>query len=383
MGGIIMSNPFEYGTTVTGDSFCNRRQELADLVRAMENSERLFLYSERRLGKTSLVFNVLRNLDPDRYLVAYIDLWATDGEISFATATAKGITQAMGKTADRILEVAKHLFSRFTPSVSLDDEGKPKVSFGVSTGAQAEQDIEEVLSAPARIAADTKRKVVLVFDEVQRIFEYESDHVERLLRSIIQQQNNVGYIFLGSRKHLIQEMFLNHSRPLYRSAGHYPIGSINVEHWRPFIRSKFEQADKRIKDKLIDRICELTEGHPFYTQHLCHALWERCEPGQEVTDESIKQGLQTLLARESYAYTSLWESLAINQRKLLKGLALEGSNTMPFSAAFAHKYGLGSSSNVQRAANSLIKRDLIDREDRSFTVIDRFFRIWIREREDN
>jgi hypothetical protein len=93
----------------------------------MENSERLFLYSERRLGKTSLVFNVLRNLDPDRYLVAYIDLWATDGDASFATSTAKGIAQAMGKTADRILEVAKQLFSRLTPSVSLDDEGKPKV----------------------------------------------------------------------------------------------------------------------------------------------------------------------------------------------------------------------------------------------------------------
>jgi uncharacterized protein len=378
-----MSNPFEYGITVTGASFCNRRQELADLTRAMENSERIFLYSERRLGKTSLVLHVLRNLDRDRFIVVYVDLWATDGETSFATATAKAITQATGMTAERLLEIAKRLFSRLSPSVTLDAEGKPKVAFGVGTAVQPQQDIEEVLAAPAKLAAETGLKFVMVFDEVQRILEYEDDHVERLLRSVIQQQTNVGYIFLGSQKHLVQEMFLKQSRPLYRSAGHYPIAPINVEHWRPFIREKFEKADKRIDDQMIDQICQLTEGHPFYTQHLCHALWERCEPGHQVTEAAIKHGLQTLLARESYAYTALWESLALNQRRLLKGLALERTSAAPFSSAFAMRYGLGTSSNVQRAATSLVKRDLIDREDRGFTVIDRFFRLWIREREES
>lgn len=83
-----MSNPFEYGVAVTGASFCNRVQELTDLARAMENSERLFLYSERRLGKTSLVLRVLKSLDREQFVAAYVDLWATDNELSFATATA-------------------------------------------------------------------------------------------------------------------------------------------------------------------------------------------------------------------------------------------------------------------------------------------------------
>ncbi len=54
-----MRNPFQYGGIVAGDSFCNRGQEKADLLRAMENGEKLFVYSERRLGKTSLVQAVL------------------------------------------------------------------------------------------------------------------------------------------------------------------------------------------------------------------------------------------------------------------------------------------------------------------------------------
>ena len=378
-----MSNPFEYGVAVTGASFCNRVQELADLKVAMENSERLFLYSERRLGKTSLVLRVLKNLDREQFVAAYVDLWATDNELSFATATAKGISQAMGTTADRVLETATKFFSRLAPSVALDDEGKPKVSFGLNQASEpATQDLTDVLRVPARIAEESNRKVVIVFDEIQRILEYENDHIERLLRSIIQQQNKVAYVFLGSRKHLIQEMFLNRSRPLYRSAGHYPLGPISEEHWLPFIREKFESEGKQISDLVIARICELTEGHPFYTQHLSHALWERCERGQEVTMDSIKQGVQILLARENYTYSALWESLAMNQRRLLRGLAVEGKHALPYSAAFAQKYGIGTSSSVQRAVTGLVRRDLVDREDRSLIISDRFFRIWIQERED-
>src|SRR6266566_2684023 len=50
-----MRNPFEYGGVVSGEAFCNRQKELADLRRAMENAEKLFVFSERRYGKTSLV----------------------------------------------------------------------------------------------------------------------------------------------------------------------------------------------------------------------------------------------------------------------------------------------------------------------------------------
>lgn len=57
-----MTNPFQFGGVVSGDAFCNREKEQADLLRAMENSEKMFVFSERRYGKTSLVRAVLRRL---------------------------------------------------------------------------------------------------------------------------------------------------------------------------------------------------------------------------------------------------------------------------------------------------------------------------------
>ena len=49
-----MKNPFEYGGVVSGSAFCNRQKEVTDLLQAIENNEKLFVFSERRYGKTSL-----------------------------------------------------------------------------------------------------------------------------------------------------------------------------------------------------------------------------------------------------------------------------------------------------------------------------------------
>ena len=170
---------------------------------------------------------------------------------------------------------------------------------------------------------------------------------------------------------------------MYRSAGHYPLGPIAEEHWIGFIRERFLAAGKPIDDDMVRIICRLTEGHPFYTQHLCHVLWERTEPATEVTADSVRAAVRVLLERESFAYATLWESLTGHQRRFLTGLALEPTGVKPFSSAFTRRYGLRSASNAQRASQSLVEKDLIDPENGSFVIIDRFLRLWIRDMQSD
>lgn len=370
-------NPFEYGGVVGANAFCNRAREKADLAAAIRSHEKLFVFSERRFGKTSLVQTVLAGLSKKSAICAYVDLWPTDNEATFVTAVAKAITQSMSSSVGRLLETGKSLFSNLAPSVTIDEEGKPAVTFGVSKHSRLVPALDEVLETPAKIAAKNDRDVVIVFDEFQQVLEYGSDRVEKKLRSVIQNHREVAYIFLGSRKHLIQKMFMDRSRPLYRAGGHYPLGPIATEHWVPFIRERFAAAGKKISAGLIDSVCEQTQGHPFYTQHLCHAVWELCEPGTAVSAELLKDALRLLLQRESYAYSTLWESLAMNQRKFLKGLASEVTPVKPFAGEFVRRSGLGSASNAQRAVDALLERDVIDRENGSFLITDRFFRLWV------
>ena len=148
-----MRNPFEYGGVVTGDAFCNRKSERADLARAIRNREKLFVFSERRFGKTSLVQAVLSNLPKRSTISAYVDLWPTDGEATFVAALAKAITHSMSSSVEKLLDTARKLFSNLAPSVTVNDQGKPEVSFGLAkhraVGGPA---LDEVLETPAKLA---------------------------------------------------------------------------------------------------------------------------------------------------------------------------------------------------------------------------------------
>ncbi len=374
-----MKNPFQYGHIVAEDSFCNRKKEIAELKRVIENSGRAFVYSERRFGKTSLVKLVLAKLSRRQYVTVYVDLWPTEGEQSFVTVFARAIAESASTTVEKALEAAKKLFSHLAPSITVDDDGKPLVTFGVGRESRLDAEMSEVFRAAHKISEGGNKKVVIVFDEFQQILEYKTDAVERKLRSIIQGQKNVSYIFLGSRKHVVQKMFLDRSRPLYRAAAHFPLGPIQEVDWLPFIRERFTMAKKWISDEQIHTVCQSADGHPFYTQQLCHVLWELCEPDKTVVDELISQAIDTLLARENHAYTILWESMTKNQQRFLKGLAAEFAKVKPFSSEFITKHKLGTPSSTQRVVQSLLDKDIVDHENGSFVILDRFFRLWIQK----
>jgi hypothetical protein len=88
--------------------------------------------------------------------------------------------------------------------------------------------------------------------------------------------------------------------------------------------------------------------------------------------------VSVLLGRESYAYTTLWESLTLNHRRFLRGLATASGDVQPFSADFLGHAGLQAASTAQRASEAILSRDVIERENGSFVITDRFFRLWIR-----
>jgi uncharacterized protein len=370
-------NPFSYGSVVSGDDFCNRTVELQDLARAMKSGERLFVYADRRMGKTSLVRKAAAALSRTGYITVYVDLWATDGEGAFTATYARAVAQALETKASKMLEAAKNFFSSLQPVLTLNSQGKPEVTFRMHV-ADDDHDLLEVLQAPQEIARKRKKHVVIIFDEFQRIADYANDKIERHLRSIIQHQKNVSYIFLGSRRSLIRKLFLTQERPLYRSAGHYPLSMIAPQHWIPFIEKKFRASGKRIAPEVSAELVRQTEGHPFYTQHLAHTLWDITEGGREATLELLQKALDTVLSREHYGYSNMWELLTLVQRRLLLALASpEYPGISMFSSEFVGKSGLKSASTIQRALAALADKDIIDQEGERYIILDRFLRLWL------
>ena len=372
-----MKNPFEFGGLVSEESFCNRKQELADLQVHMKNGTNLFLYGERRTGKTSLAKIALSRLPKKQYLTVYVDLWPTEDEISFSAVYAKALAEAFNSKLDDMLGWAKKSFPALAPTITINDQGQPVFSVGISAHKTQHATLKTVLDAPHTESIKKKLDVVVVFDEFQQILLYENDYVVRQLRSSIQEHRNVSYIFLGSRKHLIQAMLNDKKQPLYGSGAHYLLGPISTKHWIPFVTEKFSQTGKQISSDVIANICKQTGEHPFYTQHLCNLVWELVQDGGTATPTTPAQAVELLMERQRYVYETLWESTTHKQKKLLEGIAFEPAAQI-YSQEFINEYGLGRASTAQAALKKLLERDLVDHECDSYFITDRFFRLWIR-----
>ncbi len=373
-----MLNPFKYAGIVLENNFCNRKKEQEDIIKAIDNSDKLFIYSQRRMGKTSLIKQIINKLSKKDYLAIYIDVWPLVSESAFIKATAKAITESLNSNAQKMAQLAKRFFSQFAPTVSLDEEGKPSVSFGINKFKEEAKELENVLRIPEKYTEMKNKKVVIIFDEFQQVLEYGFDIIERKIRSILQTQNNMCYLFLGSRKTLIQKMFFDQSRPLYRSAGHYHLKTIGIQNWNVFIIKKFKKTNKEINNLNIEYLFEITGGHSYYMQLICNIIWDQCE--KKVTKSIIDKSIEILIDREHYTYSVLWNTLSFNQKNFLKGIAKSDYLIKPFSSEFIFENNLKTASNVQKVINYLINKDIIDLENENYIITDIIFKLWINSR---
>jgi len=216
-----------------------------------------------------------------------------------------------------------------------------------------------------------------MLDEFQEIIRIDPV-LPGVLRSVIQAQQHVAYLFLGSQQHLMTRVFTDRNQPLYRSARPLPLGPIAATDFAPFIRSRFESTQVWIEDATISRILEITAGHPHDTQELCHFTWEVANgAGTLATPSSVETALRHLVEAEDAHYTTLWDSLTRPQRAVVQALVREPGKGQ-YSEIYRRRHQLGSPGTVQKSLATLLERGAVEGSSlRGYSVPDVFFRAWI------
>jgi hypothetical protein len=373
-----MKNPFVYGETVSGTNFCNREREIGELVGDIKNGMNVIIFSPRRYGKTSLIKKVLTKVRKQGILTFYVDLYPAVSRQKFIEIYARAISEGLPGRASTILKKLKAYMPRIIPKVVMDDDSV-HFEFEFGTGINASPGIDDLLESAGRAARQHKKSAVVVFDEFQEIANFDDGEIERKMRSVFQGHRNVSYIFMGSKNHLMRDIFNNPNRPFYKSGRHFPLKKIEARALAGFARKRFKAGAIQLKKAERDEIINVSECHPYYFQMLCHILWEVCLDGKTVTADHIETALDTLVSRESSAYVAVWEGLTAKQRQVLIALAVEKSPAI-FGKDFLGRYHLGASSSVQRAVNKLLVLDLIQRANGSYEILDLFFKRWLLRR---
>jgi hypothetical protein len=234
-----------------------------------------------------------------------------------------------------------------------------------------------MLTAVHKYLIKTKKKGVIAFDEFQQIGQFSTDRLERRLRTIVQGHRNICYVFMGSRKHLIQDMFSNPNRPFYRSTKHFPLEKINRGEFAKFIGERFAATGKKVEGKIIERILDTSECHPYYVQLVSHAVWEKVDSKGSVDFENV---MQTVMSRESSAFQNTWDMITNAQKQALVAIANKGEEEKIFSSDYLSRFGIRSASTFQKALKALYEKDLLNKENGNWEIQDVLFKRWIHDR---
>lgn len=376
-----MENPFLFGNVVKGDYFTNREEELKTLTLDLSSGQNVLLFSPRRYGKTSLIIRVLDELKAKGLVCVYVDFFRAASLQALGKVYADALTRAAASKIEEAVQFIRNHFPTVIPRITVKGQDSPEFELDFDV-PQRDMDkwLDEIYDMPQHIAQRKKKRLVVVLDEFQEAANLgEPGTVERSLRAKIQHHDRVSYVFMGSKRHLLDELFADKNKPLYRIAKSMPLGKITKEKLASFIKSRFQYVTMNIDSACIDHILEVSGCHPYYTQQLCHEAYNMVVPDKKVTEAHIVKALKQCIAAQSYAYTTLWDGLAGKQRELVVALSkLPGSNV--YSKAFIDRFNLGSASSVQTAIDALEKKGIIDRENGGFVLSDIFFTQWVKKK---
>jgi hypothetical protein len=372
------SNPFRYGAVARGEYFTDRERELATLSADLRGGQDVVIVSRRRLGKTSLIETAIDGLRAERTLVAYLDLFGSPTKQvladHLAQAFSDGLLSPIERTTDRIRGWFSHLAVQ--PRVTVTEDGRPQFEFlGYARRDDVDTLLDGLLELPGRVAGQGHR-VCVVLDEFQEIVPIDATLPGRV-RAAFQRQPEVAHVYLGSKRHLMEPLFMEQAAPLYRSAKPMLLGPIAPEAFAGFLRERFATGGVEIGDEELERILSLTGGLPYETQELCSYVWTEARLGGVAVDDGlIERALGALVDAEGARYAAIWDRLPGTQRALLLALAREPGRV--YSHDYRHRHKLGSASTVQRALAALDRLDLVDSsESGGQALADLFMGAWL------
>ena len=351
-----MRNPFKYGTIVEGEFFTDRQIELRQIMQAMDSENHLILISPRRFGKTSLITKAVKQLARPYIIVNLQQVVSTQ---DLATKLLKEAFKIY--KWERIKHHMKHF--RIVPTISANP-----VTDGIDLSFQPRVDtrilLEDVLLLLEHVSTPEHRLIV-VLDEFQEIATIERG-LDRQLRAIMQAQQGLNYIFLGSQESIMMEIFEQKKSPFYHFGKLMRLAKIPYADFYDYLTNRLPLED----DNIAKDILTITDCHPYYTQQLASQVWELITY-EQLSDNVVNEALDRLTQAHDLDFERLWQGFNRTDKyvmqALCKGEHPQEARSLPASTVF---------SSIKR----LTRTGYITRTT-TYSIEDPFFKRWIMQKQ--
>ena len=368
-------NPFVLAEYVSPNYFCDRTEETEELIANLHNGRNITLISPRRIGKTGLIQNAFYRIKQTEknVICIYIDIFSTKNQHDFVQMLGTAIAQFVLSYEQQALKHLMQFFGSWRPVFSTDPfTGATSVSVSIEP-TQSEMTLKTIFE----YLKQSKRDIYIAIDEFQQVATYPEIGTEALLRSYIQFAPNVHFIFSGSKRHLMTQIFNSPERPFYQSTSSMGLYPLHEEIYYDFAKRFFEMKKGSLSKDVFHTIYQRFDGITFSVHQVLNRLYEMekhvdCE-------RQVNEAIRHIVSRSSMQYEGLIQFLTDNQLSLLKAIAKEGRVKSPQSNLFIRQNNLPSASSIKTALTVLVDKDLVYQDAEAYQVYDHFFGFWLKQ----
>lgn len=371
----ININPFIVTGTIPAAYFCDRVVESKVLSQALLNQMNVVITSPRRMGKTALVDFVFHQEQISQdYFTVNVDILHTTCFKEFIYTLGTAIYEKIASKNEKMKRLFITSLRSLTASFGYDPiQNTPTFDIKLGDINTPDYTLKEIFE----FINQADKRCIIVIDEFQQITKYPEKNIEAILRSYIQKSSNANFVFAGSQRTILEEMFLSSRRPFFQSAKLIQLEAIEQSIYTEFAIKHFREAKKDILPEAIALVYNTFRGVTLYLQRIMKDAYAMT-PENEICDtELIEQLIQDFVAENDYRIRELLAYISEPQKEVLYAIHEEREAKSISSAAFTKKHRLKSPSATQSAVQKLLEDDVITRNEKVYSVADPLLAIWL------
>ena len=383
----MTSLPLGNDNDLDDTQFYNRVDEISFLSDNLELTKKgstptILLTGIRGVGKSALMKKLKKNLQ-NEYLVVYMDLSAIDKykknsltRFDFMKLFYESIIKSCSES--NIITIDTKILKHFkTRNFKLDKiETINKIPIPL---LKTEEDYTKfttfVMDLPQQIYENYKKQIngVLIFmDEFQILKQLDEDVNGFLwyIRSVIQSQNHIGYIFSGSMS-VKDELIADIAGQKGAFGGrilNFEITTFSFDTTKNYLKEKADYL--KFTDDGFKRFYKCTKGIPYYINSFARLL----PPNEELNEDKIISEFRKSLPYLLIHLTNEWYKLNNQEKRIITSLIEKPLKRIEI----ANKLEVTSGA-IGASLKTLQNKSLIELDNKKYEIYDSIFKEWLKK----
>ena len=256
-------------------------------------------------------------------------------------------------------------FTNLRVTMTIDaGTGIPSVAIESAGSSKKKITIEDVFQTIEKIGK--KIPTLIVLDEFQDVALV--PEAESLFRNAFQQLSSLPMIILGSKKHLLKNIFSLPNSPLANFGKDVTITEIDYEKYHFYMNERFALRKLKITKEDSKYLQDLMHRQPEAINLLCHEIQQN-HSNKKIDRAIILEMIEQILDQRNKRFEVMLSSFSRAEEKIVVGIANEQNVSQPQSKAFTSKVNL-TARTVKTNIDKLMNQGILDMKGDYYYICD-------------